>query len=360
MVAVTDPRPSGPDETIIYDYGGAHMTQRKLLIGVAAVAVFLSAVFFISAKSTTTDRSNQPTVVEVTADTPKTQAPAPALRPIATDARAVLVVEGMSCSGCINTIKSGLSGVDGVGDVLVDLSAGRVEVNYDSSALKDTGKIASAITATGYPATLQRILSKEEIEKQESFFAVRSKRYIAAVGEWEIAREDYNTELAHARKRYESIYGPKVFDGDQGAALLQRIKSQIASRLIDEGIQMQEILKAGYQLPPEMVDREFDRFLTRKGVSRQQFERMLAGSGYRTDYFMKKFKYRITVDRYVEEKVLNGLMSDREKQQRYSEWFNNARLLAQVTYYDRELAALLPSSSASSGCGSSCSRQPSG
>jgi copper chaperone len=360
MVAVTVPRPSGPGESNMSVNGGAHMTQRKLLIGVAAVAVFLSAVFFISAKSTTTDRSNQPTVVEVNADAPKVQAPAPAPRPIATDARAVLAVEGMSCSGCINTIKSGLSGVDGVGDVLVDVSSGRVEVNYDSSVVKDTGKIASAITATGYPATLQRILSKKEIEEQESFFAARSKLYIAAVGEWEIAREDYNTELAHARKRYASIYGPNVFDQDQGAALLERIKSQIVSRLIDEGIQMQEVLKAGYQLPPEMVEREFDRFLTEKGVSREQFERMLAGAGYSPDYFMKKFAYRITVERYVEEKVLNGLISDREKQQRYSDWFNNARLLAQVTYYDGELAALVQSSSASSGCGSSCSRQPSG
>lgn len=341
------------------------MTHRKMVIGVAAAAVVFTAALFIGAESDTRRLPEKPVVVEVTADRSGTDAPAtapsaivaapaPAAPAVATDARAVLAVQGMSCSGCINEIKSGLSAIEGIGDVLVDLSSGKVEVNYDSSTLKDTAAIASAITAVGYPATVQRTLDKEEIEKQNRFFASRSKLYIAAVGDWEIARADYNTELAHARKRYESVYGPNVFDGNQGELLLQQLKSQIVSRLIDEGIQMQEILKAGYKLPPEVVEREFEQFLAARNVSREQFDRMLAGSGYSAEYFLKKYTYRITVERYVVEKVLSGLTSEREKQQQYSDWFNNARLLSQVVYYDRELEAIVNSSSASSNCGSSC------
>ncbi|KPJ75250.1 MAG: hypothetical protein AMJ54_15460 [Deltaproteobacteria bacterium SG8_13] len=335
------------------------MTNRKLLIGVAAAAIVLTAALFISAKSTPPSRTSTATVVEVTPDLPKATQPASAPAAVATDARAVLAVQGMSCSGCINQIKSGLSGIEGIGDVLVDISSGKVEIAYDSNTLKDTGRLASAITAAGYPATLQGTLSKEEIEAENSFLASRARLYIAAVGDWEIARDDFNTELKQARKRYESIYGSGVFDGDQGNALLQSLKGQIVARLIDEGIQMQEILKAGYKLPPEAVDREFDRFLSVKGVSREQFDRMLAGSGYDADYFMKKFAYRVTVDRYVEEKVLSDLMSDLEKQQQYANWFNNARLLSRVTYYDSELETIVKSSSASSGCGSSCTTKQS-
>ena len=347
------------------------MSHRNLLIGIAAAAIVLTAALYISARSNTSRLPESPVVVEVTSERSVTDAPAP-VRPVldneaatapaadAADARAVLAVQGMSCSGCINQIKSGLSGIAGIGGVLVDLSAGRVEVDYDSTKLKDIGSIASAITATGYPATLQRTLGKEEIEKENSFLASQSKLYIAAVGDWEIARDDYNTELAHARKRYESIYGNTVFNGDQGNALLQQLKAQIVSRLIDEGIQMQEILKARYKLPPETVDREFDQFLVAKGVSREQFDRMLTASGYDAGYFMKKFTYRVTVERYVAEKVMSGLMSDLEKQQQYANWFNNARLLSQVTYYDRELEAIIRSSSSSSGCGSSCSSRQSG
>lgn len=335
------------------------MKQRNLLIGIAAAAIVLAAALFISAKSNNGSSPDNPVVVEVTPDLRKADAPAVAPTAAVTDARAVLTVQGMSCSGCINQIKSGLSGIEGIGDVLVDLAAGRVEVNYDSKKLQDTGKIASAISAVGYPATLQQTLSKEEIDKQSSFVASRAKLYIAAVGDWEISREDYNTELGHARKRYESVYGKSVFDGDQGNALLQQLKSQVVSRLIDEGIQMQEILKAGYKLPPEVVDREFDQFLSTKGVSREQFGRMLSGSGYNADYFMKKFEYRITVERYVQEKVISGVLSDREKQQLFADWFNNARLLSQVTYYDRELETIVKAGSASSGCGSSCTKQQS-
>ena len=347
------------------------MTQRNLLIGIAAAALVLTAALFISAKSNSDGRPDSPVVVEVTSNPPKANAPAavtatspttaPTAAPTATatDSRAILAVQGMSCSGCINQIKAGLSGIEGIGDILVDLSAGRVEVNYDSGKLKDTDRIASAITDVGYPATVQRTLSKEDIARQDSFFASRSKLYIAAVGDWEISREDYNTELAHARKRYESIYGKNVFDGDQGTVLLQRLKSQIVSRLIDEGIQMQEILKAGYKLPPKVVDREFDTFLAAKGISRDQFERMLADSGYSTDYFMKKFEQRITVERYVQETVLSGVMSDLEKQKQAADWFNNARLLSQVTYYDRELEAIVKAGAGSSGCGSSCGRKQS-
>ena len=335
------------------------MNQRYLVIGILTAAIVLTAALFIGAKSKTAGRPDSPTIVEVTPDMKKSYLPASTRTEVATDARAVLAVQGMSCSGCINQIKSGLSGIEGIGNVLVDLSTGKVEVDYDSEKVKDTGQIASAITATGYPAMLQRTLGKEEIESENSFLASRAKLYIAAVGDWEIARDDYNAELKHARLRYESIYGSNVFSGDQGRPLLQSLKAQIVSRLIDEGIQMQEILKAGYKLPQEVVDREFDQFLSAKGVSRDQFERMLAQSGYDADYFMKKFAYRITVDRYVEEKVLSDLISDLEKQQQYADWFNNARLLSQVTYYDRDLEAIVRASSASSGCGSSCSRKPS-
>ena len=336
------------------------MNQRKLLAGLAVAAIFVTAAVVISAKSNTGSRPANPAVVEVTSDQKNPAVPKPSRVASDTDARAVLAVQGMSCSGCINEIKSSLSGIQGVGDVLVDLTTGRVEVNYDSGALQDTGRIASAISAVGYPATLQQTLSKTEIEEQNRFLASRARLYVAAVGEWEIARADFNTEMAHARTRYESIYGSKVFDGDQGAVLLQRIQSQIVSRLIDEGIQMQEILKAGYKVSPEVVEQEYDQFLEAKNVSREQFEQMLAASGYNADYFMKKFTYRVTVERYVDEKVFTDLMNDAQKQQQYADWFNNARLLSRVTFYDRDLERIVKSNSASSGCGSGCSSKQSG
>ena len=39
--------------------------------------------------------------------------------------KAVLSVEGMSCSGCIYTIKNSLADFDGIADIQVDVAAGR-------------------------------------------------------------------------------------------------------------------------------------------------------------------------------------------------------------------------------------------
>jgi hypothetical protein len=73
--------------------------------------------------------------------------------------------------------------------------------------------------------------------------------------------------------------------------------------------------------------------------------------------FLKKFENQITINRYLEENVFSGLSTDVEKQQQYRDWFNNAQLLAKVVYYDRQLETIVKSSSAASGCGSSCTKQ---
>jgi copper chaperone len=274
-------------------------------------------------------------------------------------AKAVLDVQGMSCSGCIYTIKTGLAGINGINDVLVDLNSGRVEVFYDNTQVKDLQEVASAITAVGYPATLKRTMTAAEIARENDRYASRSKLYIAAVGDWEISRGDFEAELSHARNRYEKVYGSSIFSGDQGMILLQRLQSQIATGLISQGIQMQEIRKAGYRLPAETVASEFNDYLSKKGITRQELKRNLADNGYGYDYFYKKFENRLTIDRYLEDRVLSGLSTEMEKRQRYADWYNNARLLAKVVYYDKNLEKTVKNSSAAGGCGNGCSTKQS-
>jgi copper chaperone CopZ len=43
-------------------------------------------------------------------------------------AKVVFQVDGMSCSGCIATIKSSLAGYEGIRDVIVNISGGTAEV----------------------------------------------------------------------------------------------------------------------------------------------------------------------------------------------------------------------------------------
>ncbi len=334
------------------------MTKKYLLMGVVTIAGLLMVTAILTANTRSNNQQNPLALNEKASDvnTPAAvETGQPATVAKTSMAKAVLDVEGMSCSGCIYTIKSGLADIDGIDDVLVDLNNGRVEVFYDSSRVTDLDQVVSAITAVGYPATLKQTMTREEIAEENTIYAARSKLYIAAVGGWEISREDYNNELTHARNRYKKVYGSDVFAGERGDTLLQRLQSQIASNLISEGIQMQEIGRAGFRLPRQTVEQEFDKYLEKRNMSRAQFEQALRDAGYEYDYFLKKFENRVTIDKYVNEKVLSGLTNDLEKRQQYSNWYNNAQLLAKVVYYDKDLEKIVKYSSASGGCGSSCS-----
>jgi len=64
----------------------------------------------------------------------------------------ILTVTGMSCMGCVNSVKNLISPLPGVGGVRVELASGRVEVDHDP-ALCDTASISQSIRDAGYGVT---------------------------------------------------------------------------------------------------------------------------------------------------------------------------------------------------------------
>ena len=63
-------------------------------------------------------------------------------------------VEGISCDGCADKVKSGLAAKDGIVKVEVATASARVTVQYDADKL-DVGKIAKMLTDMGYKATAE-------------------------------------------------------------------------------------------------------------------------------------------------------------------------------------------------------------
>jgi copper chaperone CopZ len=269
--------------------------------------------------------------------------------------KAIFNVEGMSCSGCIFTIKSSLSEFKGINEILVDVAAGKAEIYFDDTKLKDVNQIATVITASGYPAKIYKIETAEQVKKNLDFMATRARLYIASVGGLDISRNDLDSELEYAKKRYSKNYGEGMFATDRGKALLNRLKGQIVSRLINEGIQLQEIQKARFKVDKITVDKELDEFLSKKGMKLEDFKTALKENGLSFDRFMKRFEIRVLVKQYLDSEVFSGGSNDIEKQQLYSTWFNNAKLLAKVVYYDKDLEGFVRNRS--SGCGSSCSNK---
>ena len=267
--------------------------------------------------------------------------------------KVIFQVDNMSCSGCISTIKSSLAGYEGIQDILVDISGGVAEVYYDGQKIKDVKPMASSITASGYPARVSQVLTADQMRKEDAIAAARSKFYIASVSGWDISRSEFNTELAFAKKRYQQAYGENVFAGEKGKSLLDSIKAQVVARLINEGVQMQEVQRAGYRVDPKIVDREFENFMARKELKLEGLKASLEKNGYPFDYFMKKFENQVLLSRYLDDKVFNGAANDADRQNQYRAWYNNARVLSKVTIYDGELKRVSQNQSSGGGCGQS-------
>ncbi|MFH1349598.1 MAG: SurA N-terminal domain-containing protein [Pseudomonadota bacterium] len=265
--------------------------------------------------------------------------------------KVVLSVKNMSCSGCISTIKGSLSGISGIKDILVDIGTGKTEVYFDNKKLEDVSLIEKAITASGYPAEVLKTVSAQEIKKERDLAAARSQFYIASVGGWDIARPDFNTEMEIAKKGYSKIYGDKLFDSAQGKLLLDNLKVQIVSRLINEGTIMQEVTKSGFKVDAEIIERELQGYLQEQGKDLTSVRRSLEEAGYKFDYFKKKFETKVLISKYINERILADASNDFEKQNLFNAWFNNSKVLAEVVYYDKDLESLIQAKSSSGGCG---------
>lgn len=64
----------------------------------------------------------------------------------------VLKVQGMSCGGCVSSIKSVLQPIDGVASVEVSLEKGQVTLSYDATKTRAQA-FKQAIEDAGYDVT---------------------------------------------------------------------------------------------------------------------------------------------------------------------------------------------------------------
>jgi hypothetical protein len=102
----------------------------------------------------------------------------------------------------------------------------------------------------------------------------------------------------------------------------------------------------------ETVEEELEEFLRKMGKSLEEFRESLNEIGYDFNYFNKKFEIKVRINKYINDRILADASNPSEKQNMFTAWFNNSKLLAEVVYYDKDLEKLIRNQSASSGCGS--------
>lgn len=64
-----------------------------------------------------------------------------------------LRIDGMTCSGCVNSVRRVLEAVPLVSAVSVDLAAGRAAIKADAAV--DIGRLVAAVQDAGYEARLE-------------------------------------------------------------------------------------------------------------------------------------------------------------------------------------------------------------
>lgn len=265
--------------------------------------------------------------------------------------KVVLNVSNMSCSGCISTIKGALAGYTGIKDILVDISGGKAEVYFNREELKDVSEIEKAITDSGYPARIMKTFTPEDLRNERDMAASKAEYYIASVSGYDISRADFAMELNAARQRIRKAYGDGILETAQGRTVDNRLKAQVASRLIDEGILLQQIKKSGYELNEDKLNIELAKHINNSGKNENEFQQSIRDDGYDYDYFKKRFETRLLINGYLDEKVLAGASTQYEKQRMFASWFKNSKLLAEVVYYDKDLENAARNLSASGSCG---------
>jgi len=265
--------------------------------------------------------------------------------------KVVLNVSNMSCSGCISTIKGALAGYIGIKDILVDISGGKAEVYFNREELKDVSEIEKAITDSGYPARIMKTFTPEDLRNERDMAASKAEYYIASVSGYDISRADFAMELNAARQRVRKAYGDGILETAQGRTVDNRLKAQVASRLIDEGILLQQIKKSGYELNEDKLNIELEKHINNSGKNENEFQQSIRDDGYDYDYFKKRFETRLLINGYLDEKVLAGASTQYEKQRMFASWFKNSKLLAEVVYYDKDLENAARNLSASGSCG---------
>lgn len=313
--------------------------------------LFLTAVFILLAAAVSYDlKTGRGVVKEAGARLSAADDARSRIEAVDAVSKVILNVRNMSCSGCISTIKGALSDFEGIKDVFVDVAGGKVEVYYNPERLKDITVVEKAITASDYPATIVETLSQQEIAKQRELAAAKSAYAIAAVSGYDISREDFNLEMDAAKLAARKKYGDQVFATPQGEALKKRLQAQVAGRLIEEGFLLSAIERAGYTLDEAAMNAEFKKYLAESGKDMDTLRRSSEAAEYDDDYFMKKIKNGLLINRYLEKEVLAGASTPDERRRLFSAWFNNTKSRSDIVYYDKVIEQAVKNQNASSSC----------
>lgn len=259
-------------------------------------------------------------------------------KPSSASAMTELNIGNLSCGSCVSNVQAALSKVDGVGQVDVNVTSSRGQITYDPN-LTSSGVIAKTITDAGYPSTVRLDLSAADYAKSQSENEQLGALYVARIGNRLVSRESFNQIIALRGAGLASGVSPYANKQLQGQ-VWQEIKER-------------EILLAAAEKNQIVIqDGEVDNEIKRMKATVADFDAAIVARFGSYDRFFTQLKESMVINRNIEQNVVAGLSDDREKQQRFSQWYNDVLQNTNVTIFDPLIKQA--ETEGNSSCGGSC------
>ncbi len=249
-----------------------------------------------------------------------------------------LNIAKLTCGSCVSNVRAALAKVEGVGQVDVSVTNGRGQVIYDSS-LTTAAEIAKIVTEAGYPSTVRVELSAADYEKSLTENEELSAKYVARIGNRLLSREDFNQVI-----------------GLRGAGLVTGASpygnQQLQSQVWQELKQREVLLAAADKNQIVIQDGEVDIEIKRMKAAVKDFDSTVVARFGSYDRFFTQLKQNMIINKNIEQNVVAGLTTDREKQLRYSQWYEVTLQNTNVVIFDPAIKQA--EAAGSSSCGGSC------
>jgi copper chaperone CopZ len=239
-------------------------------------------------------------------------------------------IDKLTCGACVSNIQDALSGINGVGEVEVNLTSNRGRVTYDPVEA-DSQLIADTITSAGYPATLRMELSAEEYSSMRQEQASLGQKYMAKIGDRLLSREDF--EAAIRQRAGDAV--PVSSD--------ERVWQQTWRNLLERELLMAAAEENNVIVQPGEVDVRVEE-LTKDNQGLEQLVIRRYGS---MEQFRSRLHEDMIINQNIENHVLAGITDDNQRKRRLNAWYAELQKNTEVIIYDTQLKSI---SQASGGC----------
>lgn len=250
-----------------------------------------------------------------------------------------LNVSNLSCGSCVSNVKDALSRLDGIGQVDVSVTSGRGQVTYDPR-LVSAEQIAQTVTDAGYPASVRLDLNADEYKKLQAENVQMSATYVARIGKRLLARADFDKQVL--------LRSGGHLAGSPSPYANQQLRAQVWQEMLEREI----LLAAAEKNQVVVQDGEVELEAKRIKAATRDFDAAVKTRFGGYDDFLARLKENMVINRNIEQNVVAGLTTDREKQLRFSQWYDETQQNTDVTIFDPALQQA--AAAGSSSCGGSC------